>query len=92
MFPTPAIVPLARLSNDTTRNRPTHRSAMARNILLDGQHGVNSLLSEPLPPSPHKVVLSPINKSRNTVTKLKRIGRNTRQKQKFTLSSSDSDS
>ena len=37
MFPQPPVVPLARLSSDTTRNRPSHRSARARNIILDSQ-------------------------------------------------------
>ena len=93
VLPTPAVVPLAKLSNDTTRNRPTHRSARARNIILDGQNGVSSFISnEPLPPSPHKIVLSPINKKGKTVTRLKKIGRNTKQKHKFTLSSSESES
>ena len=37
MFHQPPVVPLARLSSDTTRNRPAHRSARARNIILDRQ-------------------------------------------------------
>ena len=37
MFHQPPVVPLARLSSDTTRNRPHHRSARARNIILDRQ-------------------------------------------------------
>ena len=37
MFPQPPVVALARLSSDTTRNRPGHRSARARNIILDRQ-------------------------------------------------------
>ena len=37
MIHQPPVVPLARLSSDTTRNRPHHRSARARNIILDRQ-------------------------------------------------------
>ena len=44
MIHQPPVVPLARLSSDTTRNRPHHRSARARNIILDRQEAWEEVL------------------------------------------------